>query len=322
MKAIVYHEYGSPDVLELQELDMPAAKDDEVLVAVHAAAVGPHDWHFLRGTPYLVRMVAGLLKPRRKVLGRDVAGRVEAVGRNVTEFQPGDEVFGEVNFGGYAEYVSVSEDELALKPANLTFEQAAAVSVSAITALQGLRDKGRIQPGQKVLINGAAGGVGTFAVQIAKSFGAEVTGVCSTRNVDMVRSIGADQVIDYTQEDFTQSGRRYDLMLDMVGNHSLSDCRRVLSPKGVYVSVGAQMGDWMGPLTHVLKVVLASLVGSQKMVVWVAKQTKSDLAVLRELLEVGKVTPVIDRTYPLSEVPEAIRYLELGHARGKVVITV
>ena len=321
MKAIVYHEYGSPEVLELQELDKPVVKDDEVLVGVHAAAVGPHDWHFLRGTPYLVRIVAGLLKPRRTVLGRDVAGRVEAVGRNVTQFQPGDGVFGEINFGGFAEYVSVSEDSLALKPANLTFEQAAAVSVSAITALQGLRDKGQIQPGHLVLINGAAGGVGTFAVQIAKSFGAEVTGVCSTRNVDMVRSIGADDVMDYTQEDFIQSAKRYDLILDMVGNRSLRDCRRVLSPKGVYVSVGAQMGDWIGPLTHVFKVFLASLFGGQKMVAWVAKQTQSDLAVLQKLLEAGKVTPVIDRTYPLSEVPEAIRYLEEGHARGKVVIS-
>ena len=323
MKAVVQYKYGSPDVLQLQEVDKPVVNDDEVLVRVHAAAVGPHDWHFMRGTPYLVRMVAGPFKPRLKVLGRDVAGRVEAVGRYVKQFQPGDEVFGEINFGAYAEYVSVPEDGIVRKPANLTFEQAAAVPVSAITALQGLRDKGQIQPGHQVLINGAAGGVGSFAVQIAKSFGAEVTGVCSTRNVDLVRSIGAEQVIDYTQEDFTQSGQRYHLMLDMVGNRSLSDCRRVLNPNGVYVSVGtAQMGDWIGPLTHVFKVLFSSAVGSQKMVPMLAKQTTNDLVFLKQLFEAGEVTPVIDRTYPLSKVPEAIRYLEEGHARGKVVITV
>jgi NADPH:quinone reductase-like Zn-dependent oxidoreductase len=322
MKAIVYHQYGSPDVLELQEIDKPVVADDEVLVRVHAAAVGPHDWHFLRGTPYFVRMVAGPFKPKRKVLGRDMAGRVEAVGRNVTQFQPGDEVFGEINFGAFAEYVSAPEEGIVLKPANLTLEQAAAVPVSAITALQGLRDKGQIRSGHQVLVNGAAGGVGAFAVQIAKSFAAEVTGVCSTRNVDMVRSIGADHVVDYTREDLIQSGQRYDLILDMVGNRSLSDFRRVLSPEGVYVSVRAEMGDWIGPLTHVFKVLLASLVGSQKMVPMLAKQNEKDLIVLKEHLEAGEVTPVIDRTYPLGEVPEAIRYLEEGHARGKIVITV
>ncbi len=321
MKAIVYHKYGSPDVLELQEVDKPVVKDDEVLLRVHAASVNPADWHFLIGTPYLVRIVAGLFKPKSKIPGLDVAGRVEAVGRNAKQFQPGDEVFG-WDSRAYAEYVSVPEDGIVLKPANLTFEQAAAVPIAAITALQGLRDKGQIQPGQRVLINGASGGVGTFAVQIAKSFGAEVTGVSSTRNVDMVRSIGADQVIDYTQEDFTQSGQRYDLMLDAVGNRSLSDCRRVLNPKGVYVSVGAQVGDWIGPLTHVFKVLLASLVGSQKMVGLLAKRTKSDLVVLQELLEAGEVTPVIDRRYTLSEVPEALRYQGEGHAQGKTVITV
>ena len=321
MKAIVYHKYGSPEVLELQEIDKPVVKDDDVLVRVHAASVNPADWHLLIGTPYLVRIVAGLFKPKHTIPGIDVAGRVEAVGRNVKQFQPGDEVFGE-HSRAYAEYVCVPEDGIVLKPANLTFEQAAAVPIAALTALQGLRDKGQIQLGHKVLINGASGGVGTFAVQIAKSFGAEVTGVCSTRNVDMVRSIGADHVIDYTQEDFTQSGQRYDLMLDAVGNRSLSDCRRVLSPKGVYVSVGAQVGDWLGPLTHVSKVLLASLVGSQKMVPMLAKQTKSDLVVLKELLEAEKVTPVIDRRYELSEVPEALRYQGEGHAQGKIVITV
>ncbi len=322
MKAIVYHKYGSPDVLELQEVDKPVVKDDEVLVRVHAASVNPADCALLTGTPYIVRIMGfGLLKPKNSVPGLDVAGRVEAVGRNVTQFQPGDEVFGQ-NSMAYAEYVCVPEDGIVLKPANLTFEQAAAVPLAAITALQGLRDKGQIQPGQRVLINGASGGVGTFAVQIAKSFGAEVTGVCSTRNVDMVRSIGADQVIDYTQEDFTQSGQRYDLMLDLVGNRSLSDCRRVLNPKGVYVSIGAQAGDWIGPLTHVSKVLLSSLVGSQKMVPLLAEQTKSDLVVLQELLEAGKVTPVIDRRYTLREVPEALRYQGEGHAQGKTVITV
>ena len=323
MKAMMYHKYGSPDeVLELQDVDKPVVANDEVLVRVQAASVGPHDWHFIRGTPYLVRIQTGLLKPKRKTSGVDMAGRVEAVGRNVTQFQPGDEVFGEKG-GAFAEYVSVPEDVIAPKPANLTFEQAAAVPVSAVTALQALRDKGQVQPGYKVLINGAAGGVGTFAVQIAKSFGAEVTGVCSARNVDTIRSIGADKVIDYTREDFIQSGQRYDVMLDMIGNHSLSECRRVLSPKGVYVSVGAhEMGDWIGPLSHVFKLLLASLVGSQKMVPMLARQTKSDLVVLGELLEAGKVIPMIDRTHPLIEVPEAIRYLEEGHARGKVVITV
>ncbi len=322
MKAIVYTKYGPPDVLQLKEVEKPTPKDDEVLIKVHAASANPADWHLMRGTPYIVRIMGfGLLKPKNSVPGLDVAGRVEAVGRNVKQFQPGDEVFGQ-NSRAYAEYVCVPEDGIVLKPANLTFEQAAAVPLAAFTALQGLRDKGQIQPGQKVLINGASGGVGTFAVQIAKSFGAEVTGVCSTRNLDMVRSIGADHVIDYTQEDFTQNGQHYDLMLDAVGNRSLSDCRRVLSPKGVYVSVGAQVNDWLGPLTHVFRILLVSLVGSQKMVPLLAKQTKKDLVVLQELLEAGKVIPVIDRRFPLSETAEAIRYLEEGHAQGKVVITV
>ena len=241
MKAIVCHRYGSPDVLQLQDVDRPVVKDDGVLVRIHSASVNPLDWHTLTGKPYLLRMT-GLRKPKRAIQGVDAAGRVEAVGRNVTLFQPGDEVFG-ASSGAFAEYVCVSEDRIVLKPANLTFEQAAAVPVAAFTALQSLRDKGQIRPGHKVLINGASGGVGTFAVQIAKSFGAEVTGVCSAGNVDMVRSIGADQVIDYNQEDFTQRGQRYDLMLDTVGNRSLSECRRALSSEGVYVSVGAPMGE-------------------------------------------------------------------------------
>ena len=323
MKAIVCHEYGSPDVLELQEIDKPVVKDDDVLVRVHAASVNPADWYLLKGTPYLVRlMTGGLLKPKHNIPGIDVAGRVEAVGGNVKQFEPGDEVFGGGG-GAFAEYVCLPEDGLVLKPANLTFEQAAAVPVAAYTALQGIRDKGQVQPGQKVLINGTSGGVGTFAVQIAKSYGAEVTGVCSTRNVDMVRSIGADHVIDYTQEDFTQSGRRYDVILDAVGNRSLSDYRRVLNPTGVYVAAsGGLVGDWLGPMIWMFKILLASLVGSQKMVVLMAEQTKSDLVALKELLESGKVTPVIDRRYKLSEVPEALRYQGEGHAQGKTVITV
>ncbi len=321
MKAIVYHNYGSPDVLKCEEIEKPTAGDNEVLIKVRAASVNPLDWHFMRGTPYIVRIMAGLLKPKATRLGVDVAGQVEAVGRNVTQFKPGDEVFGACR-GAFAEYVCTSEGALVLKPANVTFEQAAAVPVAAFSSLQGLRDKGQIQPGHKVLINGAAGGVGTFAVQIAKSLGAEVTGVCSTRNVDMVRSIGADHVIDYTQEDFTQSGQRYDLIFDTVGNHSLSDNRRVLGSKGTLVMVGAApKGNWLGPLLPLLKALVMSRFVSQTLASFLATRSKEDLIIMQELLEAGKVTPVIDRTYPLSEVPEAIRYLEEGHARGKVVIT-
>lgn len=322
MKAIVCHRYGSPDVLELQEVDKPVVKDDEVLVRVKAASVNPLDWRLIRGLPYIIRMTEGLLRPKRKIWGVDLAGRVEAVGKNITQLRPGDEVFG-ARGGAFAEYVCVSENRLAQKPAGLTFEQAAAVPVAACTALQGLRDKGQIRPGQKVLINGASGGVGTFAVQIAKSFGAEVTGVCSTRNVDLVRSLGADHVIDYTQEDFTQSGQRYDLLLDNAGNRSLSDCRRVLVSNGILVMAGASgSGRWIGPLARFLKALLLKRFVSHKLVPFIARISKADLVVLKELIEAGKVTPVIDRRYPLSEVPDAIRYLEEGHARGKVVITV
>jgi NADPH:quinone reductase-like Zn-dependent oxidoreductase len=321
MRAIVYTEYGSPDVLQFTEVAKPTPKADEVLIRVLAASVNPLDWHFMRGTPYLVRIMAGLRKPKVTRLGVDVAGQVEAVGENLTQFQPGDEVFGGCK-GAFAEYVCASERSLVLKPANVTFEQAAAVNVAAISALQGLRDKGQIQRGQKVLINGAAGGVGTFAVQIAKAFGADVTGVCSTRNVDMVRSIGADQVVDYTQEDFTKSGQRYDLILDMIGNHSFSDLRGALTPKGTLVLVGGpDEGRWLGPLTGLLKTIMLSRFVSQKLLPFLAHLSKDDLLVVRELLESGKVVPVIDRSYPLSDVPEAIRYLEEGHARGKVVIT-
>ena len=320
MRAIVYTEYGSPDVLQFTEVAKPTPKADEVLIRVLAASVNPLDWHFMRGTPYLVRIMAGLRKPKVTRLGVDVAGQVEAVGENLTQFQPGDEVFGGCK-GAFAEYVCASERSLVLKPANVTFEQAAAVNVAAISALQGLRDKGQIQRGQKVLINGAAGGVGTFAVQIAKAFGADVTGVCSTRNVDMVRSIGADQVVDYTQEDFTKSGQRYDLILDMIGNHSFSDLRGALTPKGTLVLVGGpDEGRWLGPLPGLLKTVVLSRCVSQKLLPFLAHLSKDDLIVMRELLESGKVAPVIDRSYPLSDVPEAIRYLEEGHARGKVVI--
>ncbi|MGI8650144.1 MAG: NAD(P)-dependent alcohol dehydrogenase [Rubrobacter sp.] len=322
MKAIVCRKYGSPDVLHLEEVEKPTPGENEVLVRVHSASVNAADWHILRADPFLIRLAMGLLKPKHEILGADVAGRVEAVGKNVTRFQPGDEVFGDLSgcgFGGFAEYVCASEDALALKPANVSFEEAAAAPLAAFTALQGLRDKGQVQPGQKVLINGASGGVGTFAVQIAKSFGAEVTGVCSTGKMDMVRSIGANHAIDYTQEDFTKNGRRYDLILAANGYHPISDYKRALSPEGIYVMVGgsgAQMYQAMllGPL--------ASMAGSKKMGNLLAKPNKKDLALLAELLEIGNVKPVIDRRYPLAEVPEAIRYLEEGHARGKVVITV
>jgi NADPH:quinone reductase-like Zn-dependent oxidoreductase len=320
MKAIVQYRYGSPSVLEVKEIDKPLVGDSDVLVGVHAAAVNPLDWHNVRGLPYFLRMGNGLVKPKNNVPGVDVAGRVEAVGKNITQFQPGDEVFG-VCKGAFAEYVCTGEDRLLQKPLKLTFEQAAAVPIAALTALQGLRDRGKIRPGQKVLIVGASGGVGTFAVQIAKSLGADVTGVCSTRNVDMVRSIGADRVIDYTQEDFAESGRRYDSIVDMAGTHSLSDCRRALTPRGTYVVVGAPSGRWLTGPDRFVKALLLSLFVSQRMVPFITETNKEDLIVLKDLIEAGKVTPVIDRSYLLVEVPEAIRYLEEGHARGKVVIT-
>jgi NADPH:quinone reductase-like Zn-dependent oxidoreductase len=326
MKAIRFDRYGPPEVLELRDVDMPAVGDDEVLVRVRAASVNPLDWHFMRGAPYLVRMVAGLSRPRANAgrLGADMAGSVEAVGKNVTGFRPGDEVFGGLDDRGtLAEYISISQDAAVLtKPAGLTFEQAASVPVAAVTALQALRGKGRIRPGDRVLVNGASGGVGTFAVQIAKAFGAEVTGVCSTQNVAVAASIGADQVIDYTREDFTLAGGRYDLLLDIAGNRTLAETRRVLVPKGVLVAVGGlNKGRWVGPLGRSVRMALLSPAVSQRMVFFLAHQNKPDLAVLRDLLETGKVTPVIDRTYPLSDVAEAIGYLEQGHARGKVVIT-
>ncbi|HEX4803580.1 MAG TPA: NAD(P)-dependent alcohol dehydrogenase [Myxococcaceae bacterium] len=322
MKAIVHCDYGSPDVLKFVAIEKPAPADDQLLVRVRAASVNPLDWHYVRGTPYFMRLRgAGMRKPESIRLGVDFAGTVEAVGNNVTQFKPGDEVFGGRS-GAFAEYVTVREERaVVLKPPNLTFEQAASVPIAALTALQGLRDQGKIQPGQKVLINGASGGVGTFAVQIAKSFGAEVTGVCSTRNVDMVQSIGADHVIDYIKEDFTKSEQRYDLFLDNVGNHSLSECRRVLKPNGKYVIVGGPAGRWIDPMPRAFGAVLLSKFVSQEMKMFRADLNKQDLTILSDLMQAGKVKPVIDRRYKLSETPAAIGYLEQGHARGKVVIT-
>jgi NADPH:quinone reductase-like Zn-dependent oxidoreductase len=325
MKAMVNMKYGPPDVLELAEVDKPTPKDDEVLLKVHAASVNPADWHLLRGDPYIARLQLGLRKPKNSVLGCDVAGQVEAVGKNVTTLRPGDGVFGSPfmrGFGAFAERVSVSEDLLAPTPANLSFEQAATVPLAASTALQGLRDHGGIEPGHKVLIIGASGGVGTFAVQIAKSFGAEVTGVCSTRNVDMVRSLGADHIIDYTQEDFTRSGQKYDLIFQLAGTRSPSECRRALTSKGTLVlSSGESNGRWIGPVARIIKALVLSPFVSQKMASFTVTPNKADLQSLKQLIEAGELTPVIDRAYPLAEVPQAIRYLEEGHATGKVVIT-
>jgi NADPH:quinone reductase-like Zn-dependent oxidoreductase len=320
MQAIVHRCYGAPDVLKVEDIEKPTPAPDEVLVRVRAASVNPLDWHYMRGTPYIMRLDSGLGTPTSTRMGVDFAGTVEAVGRNVKRFRPGDAVFGGRS-GAFADYVTVREDRaLALKPANLTFEQAASVPIAAITALQGLRDKGQIQPGQKVLINGASGGVGTFAVQIAKSFGAEVTGVCSTRNLDLVRSIGADHVVDYTKEDFTRSGQRYDLILDNVGNHALLALRRALTPGGTVVIVGGQKGNWIRPMDRLLKSFMLSPFVSEEFVKFFADLNQEDLTLLAELMQVGKVTPVIDRRYALSEAPAAIGYVEEGHARGKVVI--
>jgi NADPH:quinone reductase-like Zn-dependent oxidoreductase len=316
MKAIVQNDYGSADVFELKEIDKPLVKDDDVLVRVHAAALHAGDYFAMRGAPYAVRLAVGLPKPKNYVPGFDMAGHIEAVGKNVTPFRPGDEVFGHCS-GACAEVTCAAQGKFVLKPANLTFEQAAAVTTSALAALHGLRDAGKVQPGQKVLINGASGGVGTFAVQIAKTFGAEVTGVCSTRNVDMVRSIGADHVIDYTQEDFTQGGPRYDLILDNVGNHSFSDCRRALTPQGTLIPNTGHAG-----LAYVVKALVLSLFVSQQGRPFFSSPNYEDLVILKELIETGKVTPVVDRTYTLDETPDAFRYLNEGHARGKVVITV
>lgn len=316
MKAIVQNDYGTASVLKLAEVAQPAMKANQVLVRVKAASINAGDMFAMRGDPWLIRLTAGFPKPKNYILGWDMAGVVEAAGSSVTQFRPGDEVYAACS-GALAEYVSVAEDKLALKPANLTFEQAAAIPTGAITALKGLRDVGKLQPGQKVLINGASGGVGTFAVQIAKALGAEVTGVCSTRNVDMVRSLGADDVVDYTREDFTQNGRRYDLILDNVASHSFSDLMRVLTPQGLIVPNSGHSG--MG---YVFKAFLLSPFLRQLGSMYLAVPTGKDLSQLKEWIETEQVKPIIGRTYPLCETPEAFRYLDKEHARGKVVITV
>jgi NADPH:quinone reductase-like Zn-dependent oxidoreductase len=323
MNALVYDRFGPPDVVDLREIEKPAPADDEVRVRVHAISVNPVDWHMMTGLPVIARIQTGFRKPKTGRLGGDFAGTVDAVGENVTEFQAGDEVFG-VRHGAIAGYVCVGEDRaVAAKPPRLTFEEAAAVPVAAFTALQGLRDKGKIEPGQRVLINGASGGVGTFAVQIAKAFGGEVTGVCSPRNVELVRSIGADHVIDYTKEDFTEGSRRYDLLLDVAGNHVWSEYKRILEPNGTHVRVGGpKTNRVIGPLGQVLRLQLSAVPSSQKTTFFIANPNKADLLVLSELIESGKVTPVIDRRYELAEVADALEYLGAGHARGKVVVTV
>src|SRR5437667_5626483 len=325
MKAIVYCDYGLTN-LKLENIEKPTPNDDQILVRVRAASVNPYDWHFIEGTPYIMRMMGvGLRKLKDTQLCVDFAGTVEAIGKNVTQFKPGDEVFGGRG-GAFAEYVCPRANRaVALKPANLTFEQAASVNIAGITALQAIRDKGNVQPGQKVLINGASGGVGTFAVQIAKTFGADVTGVCSSRNVDLVRSLGADHVIDYTKEDFAKGTERYDVILDNVPNHSLSECRAILNPNGKYVMIGGggpNDSRWIGPFGRVIKTMVLSQFASQKMGMMMADTNQSDLTILADMMQSGKLKPVIDRTYKLNEVPAAIAYLEEGHARGKVVITV
>jgi NADPH:quinone reductase-like Zn-dependent oxidoreductase len=322
MKAIVYTKYGPLDVLKLKEVDKPTPKDNEVLVKIYATTVTPGDAILVKGDPFPVRFWSGLLEPKHKIPGKEMAGRVESIGNNVTRFQPGNDVFGDLTVcgsGAFAEYVSVPENAIAPKPANLTFEEAAAVPESAIVALQGLRDHGKIQPGQKVLINGTSGGVGSFAVQIAKSFGAEVTAVCSTRNLEMARSLGADHVIDYSKEDFTQNGKKYDLILAANGYHPISDYRRALSPEGIYVASGGSMAQTFEAM---LQGPIISMTGSKKMSNMLVKPNKNDLVFMKDLIEAGKVVPSIDRRYPLSEFAEAFRYLEEGHAQGKIVMVV
>ncbi|MFC4111604.1 NAD(P)-dependent alcohol dehydrogenase [Nonomuraea zeae] len=328
MKAFVLRSYGPPDALRLTEIDRPSPRDDEVLVRVRATSVQPYDWHLMRGEPIIARLMGGgpgLVKPKIAVLGADVAGEVEAVGKDVTEFAPGDEVFAMPKEGGFSEYVCVKESDLAPKPASLSFEQAAAVPLAAGTALLAIRDQGRLQPGQRVLVNGASGGVGTFAVQLAKAFGAHVTGVCSTRNTDLVRSLGADEVVDYTKEDFALSGERYDLMVDIAGSHSGSACRRVLTRKGILVVVGGRGSRWLQPAGHAFSILASGPFVSQRMAladVIRCKDTKRNLVTLTEYIEDGRMTPVIDRSYPFAEIPAAVRYSEEGHAAGKIVVTV
>ncbi|ELS58717.1 NAD(P)-dependent alcohol dehydrogenase [Streptomyces viridochromogenes] len=324
MKAVVQDRYGSADTLEFRDIDQPVPAADEVLVRVHAASVNAYDWHYMHGDPKLARAVFGLSRPKARVRGRDFAGRVEAVGSGVTGLKPGDEVYGEAD-GAFAEFVCAKDGMVGPKPANLTFEQAAAIPLAGNTALIGLRDVARVQPGQAVLVNGASGGVGTFAVQLAKAYGAEVTAVCSTRNVDLVRSLGADHVIDYTREDFTRSGRRHDVVLDLVGNHSLAGFRRAVAPTGALVLSGGGVyegGSLVGPMGLFFKRQLVAPFARQRLLELSARQTKATLAALCELAESGKMTPVVERTYPLSEAAEAIRYLEVEHARAKIVVTV
>ncbi len=320
MKAVTYRCYGSPDVLEFTDVEKPTPADDEVLVKVHAAAVNPLDWHFLRGTPYLLRLASGLGAPEQAILGVDFAGTVESVGKNVKQFKPGDEVFGAAS-EVYAEYVTVREGtSLTLKPTNMSFEQSAAVPIAGVTALQALRDDGKLESGQKVLINGASGGVGTFAIQIAKTFGAEVTAVCSTRNLGLVRSLGADHVFDYKKDNYTQSGEKYDLIVDMVSNHSLTANRSVLKPGGKYVIVGGPTGNWIQFMVNPVKAMIFSAFVDEEFGMMMAEVSDDNLSTLSDLMRSGQVTPVIDRRYPLSELADAIRYSEEGHARGKIII--
>ena len=321
MRAITYREYGAPDVLELGEVDVPAVGDDEVLLRVGAASLNPYDWHLMRGKPYFVRAQIGLRRPKQTRLGADVAGTVEAVGGNVTEFRPGDEVLGHAA-GAFAEFVAGRPASLAPKPAGVTFEEAATLNIAGLTALQGLRDIGRLEAGRQVLVNGASGGVGTFAVQIARSMGAEVTAVCSTRNLDLVRSLGAAHTIDYTRDDFTETDRRYDVILDTVATKPPSACRRILQPHGTYVAVGSlSMGDWIGPITFLAGVWLSGVFRSQTMKSILAKANSEDLGTLADMVSAGSVNPVIDRVVPLEDTASAMAYVEEGHARGKVVVT-
>jgi NADPH:quinone reductase-like Zn-dependent oxidoreductase len=321
MRAITYRDYGAPDDLELSEIEVPTVGDDDVLIRVRAASVNPYDWHFMRGKPYFMRAQTGLRRPKEPRLGADVAGTVEAVGRNVTEFGPGDEAFGGAT-GAFAEFVVGRPRSLALKPASVSFEEAATLNIAGLTALQGLRDKGGLRAGQQVLVNGASGGVGTFAVQIAANMGAEVTGVCSTGNLELVRSLGAAHTVDYTRDDFTATGQRYDLILDAVATRPLSACRRVLRPEGIYVAVGSlAMGDWIGPLTFLAGVRLAAVFRSQTMTSMLTVTNAEDLSAIGDMVAAGSVKPVIDRVYPLEETAAALSYVEAGHARGKVVIT-
>jgi NADPH:quinone reductase-like Zn-dependent oxidoreductase len=316
MKAIIYTSYGSPSNLHLVEIEKPVPLDNQILIKVKAASINSYEWRHLRANPFFIRiMVGGLFKPKHRILGADVAGTVEAVGRNVTQFKPGDDVFGEGSYGGFAEYICVDEDRFILKPDNLTFDEAAAVPMAALTALQGLRDKGRIQTKQKVLINGASGGVGTFAVQIARSFGADVTGVCSTAKMDLVRSLGADNVIDYSKEDVTKNNQKYDLILDTAAHRSVSDYKRILNPGGAYVLVG-------GSISRIFQLMFKSKIGAKNMQTMVASINQKDLTFLAELLKSGQIKSIIDKRFPLSDTAEAFRYFEAGHTRGKIVITI